>query len=71
MGATKIDETVKDKLKTLSTKIEEQTTVLINNNEAFITKGNKQAAKRARVASLNISKATKEYRAISMSTSKS
>jgi hypothetical protein len=35
-------------------------------NDAFINKGNKQAAKRARVASLKAGKAAKQYRAESM-----
>jgi hypothetical protein len=45
--------------------IKEQTDFLLD-NDAFINKGNKQAAKRARVASLKAGKAAKQYRAESM-----
>jgi hypothetical protein len=45
--------------------IKEQTEIFLLDNDAFINKGNKQAAKRARVASLKAGKA-KQYRAESM-----
>jgi hypothetical protein len=46
--------------------IKEQTEIFLLDNDAFINKGNKQAAKRARVASLKAGKAAKQYRAESM-----
>jgi hypothetical protein len=45
--------------------IKEQTEIFLL-DDAFINKGNKQAAKRARVASLKAGKAAKQYRAESM-----
>jgi hypothetical protein len=45
--------------------IKEQTEIFLLDNDAFINKGNKQAAKRARVASLK-KPAAKQYRAESM-----
>lgn len=70
MSTEKIEASVKEKLISLAAEIEKQTAALLLNNEAFISKGNKQAGKRARVASLNVSKATKEYRMFSMEASK-
>jgi hypothetical protein len=47
--------------------IKEQTEIFLLDNDAFINKGNKQAAKRrSRVASLKAGKAAKQYRAESM-----
>jgi hypothetical protein len=46
--------------------VKEQTEIFLLDNDAFINKGNKQAAKRARVASLKAGKAAKQYRAESM-----
>jgi hypothetical protein len=54
----------KEKLGSLALVIKEQTEILLD-NDAFINKG-KQAAKRARVASLKAGKAAKQYRAESM-----
>ena len=46
--------------------IQQETDTFLKNDVLFITKGNKQAAKRARVASLNLSRLAKKYREISM-----
>jgi hypothetical protein len=66
MSNFKVNDKDKEKLGSLALTIKVQTDIFLADNEAFVTKGNKQAAKRARVASLNAAKAAKEYRAESM-----
>lgn len=66
MSKFKIKEEDKDKLEVLTTEIREQNDIFTKNDNMFKNKGNKQAAKRARVASLRVFKATKAYRAESM-----
>lgn len=63
-----ISETNKEKIGQLSSIIEEQTAIFIENNNSFLNKGNKQAGKRARAATQAITKAAKEYRAESLKT---
>lgn len=67
MSTLTVKDIDKDKLGELTLQIKEQSAILLENDAAFVTKGNKQAAKRARVASLNLSKAAKKYREVSMS----
>lgn len=66
MNVFKIEDKDREKLNALSKTIKEQTEIFEINDSVFIEKGNRQAAKRARTASLNVSKATKEYRAESI-----
>lgn len=66
MSNFKVSDADKEKLGSLALVIKEQTAIFLIDNEAFVNKGNKQAAKRARVASLKASKASKQYRAESM-----
>jgi hypothetical protein len=65
MSNFKVSDADKEKLG-LALVIKEQTEIFLLDNDAFINKGNKQAAKRARVASLKAGKAAKQYRAESM-----
>jgi hypothetical protein len=66
MSNFKVSDADKEKLGSLALVIKEQTEIFLLDNDAFINKGNKQAAKRARVASLKAGKAAKQYRAESM-----
>jgi hypothetical protein len=65
MSNFKVSDADKEKLGSLALVIKEQTEIFLLDND-FINKGNKQAAKRARVASLKAGKAAKQYRAESM-----
>jgi hypothetical protein len=65
MSNFKVSDADKEKLGSLALVIKEQTEIFLLDNDAFINK-NKQAAKRARVASLKAGKAAKQYRAESM-----
>jgi iron-sulfur cluster repair protein YtfE (RIC family) len=60
-----IDDKKKASIEELSTSIQYETEIFFKNNSDFLVKGNKQAAKRARVSSLKISKLTKQYRTLS------
>lgn len=66
MGNFTVKDGDKVLLEDLAYSIQKETDVFLKNDMAFLAKGNKQAAKRARVASLNLSKLTKQYRAASM-----
>jgi predicted transcriptional regulator len=66
MSNFKVSDADKEKLGSLALVIRTDRDFSVD--DAFINKGNKQAAKRARVASLKAGKAAKQYRAESMST---
>lgn len=66
MSKFKISEENKESLEALTSTIQREADIFFKNDEIFRSKGNKQAAKRARVASLRLFKATKKYRAESM-----
>jgi len=66
MSNLKINDVDAKILTDLTLDIQEQSEIFSVNSEAFILKSNKQAAKRARVASLKLAKLSKTYRAESM-----
>ena len=62
MTKHKVKEQEKESTVKVFLEVEKQFNIMKINNELFIAKGNKQASRRARVASVQVSNLLKEYR---------
>lgn len=70
MTKYKVEEKAKESTVTLFAEIKIQTEILEKNNEIFVTKGNKQASRRARVATIALGDLYKRYRALTLEATK-